>query len=146
GMNGRRRSVNGRRPGSELMGGPAPPAPRCDRRRFLLAYAVRVPLSALLVLAGAIGLVIGVAATLTVARAYRRSSPSPAPLDPMIPAAATEVLAIVSTAYVVLDSAGDVLRASPLAYSYGIVRAAEGHYPRLASVELMELAADVGRN
>src|SRR5699024_4730597 len=145
-MNGRRRSVNIRRPARELMGRPAPPAPRRDRRRFPLAYAVRVPLSALLVLAGAIGLVIGVAATLTLARTDRRSGPGPAPLDPVIPEAATEVLAILSSAYVVLDSAGDVLRASPLAYSYGIVRAGEGDYPRLASGELMELAADVGRN
>ncbi|WP_394215567.1 sensor histidine kinase [Brachybacterium vulturis] len=105
-----------------------------------------MPLTALLVLAGAIGLVIGVAATLTLARSDRRRDPGPAPLDPMIPEAATEVLAILSSAYVVLDAAGDVLRASPLAYSYGIVRAAEGDYPRLASSELMELAADVGRN
>ncbi|ATG53283.1 two-component sensor histidine kinase [Brachybacterium vulturis] len=105
-----------------------------------------MPLTALLVLAGAIGLVIGVAATLTLARSDRRRGSGPAPLDPMIPEAATEVLAILSSAYVVLDAAGDVLRASPLAYSYGIVRAAEGDYPRLASSELMELAADVGRN
>src|SRR5699024_3311196 len=146
GMNGRRRSVNARRPGSELMGGPAPPAPRCDRRRFLLAYAVRVPLSALLVLAGAIGLVIGVAATLTLARADRRSSPGPAPLDPVIPEAATEVLAILSSAYVVLDSPGDVLRASPLAYSYGRAGAGEWDDPGLGSGEGLGRAADVGRN
>src|SRR5699024_11794060 len=128
----RRRPVNARRPARELIGRPALRAPRRDRQGFLLAYAVRVPLSALLVLAGAIGLVIGVAATLTLARTDRRSGPGPAPLDPVLPEAATEVLAILSSAYVVLDSAGDVLRASPLAYSYGIVRAGEGDYPRLA--------------
>ncbi|ATG55456.1 two-component sensor histidine kinase [Brachybacterium ginsengisoli] len=105
-----------------------------------------MPLSALLVLAGAIGLVIGVAATLTLARTDRRRPADPAPFSPAIPEAATEVLAILSSAYVVLDAAGDVLRASPLAYSYGIVRASEGDYPRLASSELMELATDVGRN
>ncbi|MDN6303429.1 MAG: sensor histidine kinase [Brachybacterium sp.] len=105
-----------------------------------------MPLSALLVLAGAIGLVIGVAATLTLARTDRRRGPGPDPLDHAIPEAATEVLAILASAYVVLDAAGDVLRASPLAYSYGIVRASEGDYPRLASSELMELATDVGRN
>lgn len=104
-----------------------------------------MPLSALLVLAGAIGLVIGVAATLTLARSDRRPV-EPAAFDPTIPDAAMEVLAILSSAYVVLDAAGDVLRASPLAYSYGIVRASEGDYPRLASSELMELATDVGRN
>jgi two-component system, OmpR family, sensor histidine kinase SenX3 len=105
-----------------------------------------VPLSALLVLAGAIGLVIGVAATLTLARGDRPRTPAPTTAGPAIPEAASEVLAILSSAYVVLDSGGDVLRASPLAYSYGIVRAAEGDYPRLSSATLMELAADVGRN
>ena len=104
-----------------------------------------MPLSALLVLAGAIGLVIGVAATLTLARTDRRL-PGPVGQEPMIPEAATEVLALLSSAYVVLDSVGDVLRASPLAYSYGIVRASEGDYPRLAGSELMEMASDVGRN
>ena len=105
-----------------------------------------MPLSALLVLAGAIGLVIGVAATLALARSDRPRHEVPDSLGPSIPEPATEVLAILSSAYVVLDASGDVLRASPLAYSYGIVRAAEGDYPRLANSELMDLAADVGRN
>lgn len=105
-----------------------------------------MPLSVLLVLAGAIGLVIGVAATMALVRGDRPRVPETAPATPGIPEAANEVLAILSSAYVVLDASGDVLRASPLAYSYGIVRAAEGDYPRLASSELMELAADVGRN
>ncbi|HEX7350699.1 sensor histidine kinase [Brachybacterium sp.] len=102
--------------------------------------------TALLVLAGAIGLVIGVAATLALARPARQEPATPASLGPAIPDATSEVLAILSSAYVVLDGSGDVLRASPLAYSYGIVRAAEGDYPRLASAELVDLAADVGRN
>lgn len=105
-----------------------------------------MPLSALLVLAGAIGLVIGVAAMLALASPQRRrAEPSTVP-GQHVPEAAAEVLAILSSAYVVLDSSGDVLRASPLAYSYGIVRASEEDYPRLASAELMALAADVGRN
>lgn len=102
-------------------------------------------LSVSLVLAAAIGLVIGVAATLTLARTDRRRAPERAPEDG-IPESAAEVLAILSSAYVVLDASGDVQRASPLAYSYGIVRAEDGAYPRLASTELMDLAADVGRN
>ena len=105
-----------------------------------------MPLSALLVLAGAIGLVIGVAATLALApRRHQRQEVS-AQADHTVSDEAAEVLAILSSAYVVLDAGGDVLRASPLAYAYGIVRAAEGAYPRLASSELMELATDVGRN
>ncbi|WP_422116888.1 sensor histidine kinase [Brachybacterium sp. UNK5269] len=105
-----------------------------------------MPLSALLVLAGAIGLVIGVAATLALVRSEQRRRAAPTAPEQVVPDATAEVLAILSSAYVVLDASGDVLRASPLAYSYGIVRAAEGDYPRLASAELMDLAADVGRN
>lgn len=100
----------------------------------------------LLLLAGIIGLVIGCAAALALARSERRDrTPAHAP-ERVVPEPAAEVLAILSSAYVVLDSGGDVLRASPLAYSYGIVRATGGDYPRLANAELMELAADVGRN
>ena len=107
-----------------------------------------MPLSALLVLAGALGLVIGVAATLALAHSPRRSTGTAlaGPPDQVVPEPAAEVLAILSSAYVVLDASGDGLRASPLAYSYGIVRASEGDYPRLASNELMALVADVGRN
>lgn len=105
-----------------------------------------MPLTVLLVLAGALGLLIGVAAMLALAPSNRRTVDSAPRLGQPVPEAAAEVLAILSSAYVVLDSSGDVLRASPLAYSYGIVRASEGDYPRLASTELMELAADVGRN
>lgn len=105
-----------------------------------------MPSTILLVLAGVIGLVIGCAATTALLRSERRREPVPAASTGVVPEPAAEVLAILSSAYVVLDSSGDVLRASPLAYSYGIVRAAGGDYPRLASTELMELVADVGRN
>ncbi|WP_341854854.1 hypothetical protein [Brachybacterium sp. GPGPB12] len=105
-----------------------------------------MPQSALLLLAAAIGLVIGVVATSAPRRSESRRAEQPAARDEVVPEAAAEVLAILSSAYVVLDSVGDVLRASPMAYSYGIVRAAEGDYPRLASTRLMELASDVGRN
>jgi len=105
-----------------------------------------VPQSVLLLLAAAIGLVIGIVATSALRRSESRRAVAPAVRDEVVPEAASEVLAILSSAYVVLDAAGDVLRASPMAYSYGIVRAAEGDYPRLASAQLMEIAADVGRN
>ena len=105
-----------------------------------------MPQSVLLLLAAAIGLVIGIVATSALRRSESRRAVAPAVRDEVVPEAASEVLAILSSAYVVLDAAGDVLRASPMAYSYGIVRAAEGDYPRLASAQLMEIAADVGRN
>lgn len=104
-----------------------------------------MPTTILLLLAGLIGLVIGCAAAVALTRSERRGPDVGLP-EPVVPEPAAEVLSILSSAYVVLDSSGDVLRASPLAYSYGIVRAAGGDYPRLANAELMELAADVGRN
>ncbi|GAB2539394.1 sensor histidine kinase [Brachybacterium huguangmaarense] len=105
-----------------------------------------MPTWILLLLAALIGLVTGGAAMQAWHRgARRRGSLADAPAPP-VPEAAAEVLSILSSAYVVLDSAGDVLRASPLAYSYGLVRAHRSDYPRLASAKLIELAADVGRN
>lgn len=105
-----------------------------------------MPPALLYALAALIGLVIGCVATLAMHRGDRRRSPTSSASEPMVPDAAAEVLAILTSAYVVLDPGGDVLRASPLAYSYGIVRAAGGDHPRLASPELLVLAADVGRN
>lgn len=102
--------------------------------------------TSLLLLAAVIGLVIGAAATWAMLRAESRGPRDADGPLPVVPEPAAEVLAILSSAYVVLDSSGDVLRASPLAYSYGIVRATGSDYPRLAGRELIELAADVGRN
>lgn len=101
----------------------------------------------LCLLAGLIGLAIGCAAMTAMTRPSSRDrAPETTEEDPTVPPPAAEVLAILSSAYVVLDSSGDVLRASPLAYSYGLVRAVGRDYPRLASRELMDLAADVGRS
>src|SRR5690625_4645522 len=86
------------------------------------SYSVVVPSSLLLLIAALIGLVIGCSSTWALIRSERRRalSFSATPDPQVVPEAAAEVLAILSSAYVVLDSSGDVLRASPLAYSYGI--------------------------
>lgn len=111
-----------------------------------LSYDGRVPAPILLLLAGAIGLIIGCAAVLALRRPDRAPErPASADGPFAVPDGAAEVLAVLSAAYVVLDASGDVLRASPLAYSYGIVRANGTDYPRLANQRLVELAADVGR-
>lgn len=105
-----------------------------------------MPSAVLILLAVAIGALVGAAATASAVRSSgRRGSTAEAP-RPAVPEAAAEVLSILSSAYVVLDSSGDVIRASPLAYSYGIVRANGSDYPRLADRKLVELASDVGRN
>lgn len=105
-----------------------------------------MPSVVLLILAAVAGLIVGVAATVAWTGAARRRATAATPPEPAVPEAAAEVLSILSNAYVVLDSSGDVRRASPLAYSYGIVRATGGDYPRLANRTLIELATDVGRN
>lgn len=105
-----------------------------------------MPSVLIILLAVVIGALAGAAATSAALRsAGRRGTTTEAP-RPAVPEAAAEVLSILSSAYVVLDSSGDVIRASPLAYSYGIVRAHGSDYPRLADRRLVELASDVGRN
>lgn len=100
---------------------------------------------ALLVLAAVIGIVAGGFATYAAMRGNRRPQDTDRP-EPIIPEPAAEVLAILSSAYVVLDNAGDVVKTSPLAYSYGIVRATGGDYPRLANRELIDLVTHVANH
>lgn len=69
--------------------------------------------TSLLLLAAVIGLVIGAAATWAMLRAESRGPRDADGPLPVVPEPAAEVLAILSSAYVVLDSSGDVLRASP---------------------------------
>ena len=104
-----------------------------------------MPVSSLL-LALAIGLVVGGTAVYAMLRSGLRDTPREPTEESTVPDPAAEVLSILSSAYVVLDSSGDVLRASPLAYSYGLVRASDDEYPRLANKKLIALATDVGRN
>jgi two-component system sensor histidine kinase SenX3 len=109
-------------------------------------YDGPVPGTLLLLLAGLIGLVIGCAATMALRRADSSEERATSSADDVVPEPAAQVLTVLSTAYVVLDRAGDVVRASPLAYSYGIVRADDGDYPRLANQELIDLSSDVIRH
>ena len=106
------------------------------------AYPGGVNSVALLFVAAACGLVAGVVATYA---ALRGSRPVPEPAKPVIPEPTSEVLSILSSAYVLLDSSGDVLRASPLAYSYGLVRTTGGDYPRLAHRDLIDIVTQVSR-
>ena len=99
-----------------------------------------------IVLAVAIGAVFGVAAMAVLRREDRRHSVHDVRPATGVADSASEILAILSTAHVMLDRHGDVLRASPLAFSYGIVRATGGDYPRLATTELIDLVTEVGFN
>ena len=61
--------------------------------------------------------------------------------DPSLPEGAAEVLAAVGRAFVVVDAIDGVVRASPAAYAYGLVR---GH--TLVHEQLLEMTAKVRRD
>src|SRR3954467_937023 len=92
------------------------------------------------VLAGFVGLVVGALAVL----AFRASeSERLAPLahpEPELPPGVSGVLRVVSSAAGVLAAGGGVVKATPAAYAFGLVR---GH--DLAHPELRELVAEARR-
>ncbi|HEY1156437.1 MAG TPA: ATP-binding protein [Arthrobacter sp.] len=92
--------------------------------------------------AGLIGLALGTFGVL----AYRVSEKQRELLDVepeelSLPAGAAEVLAVVGRAFVVLDDVDGVVRASPAAYAYGLVR---GH--TVVHKELLDMTAGVRRD
>lgn len=94
------------------------------------------------VIAGLIGLALGVFGVL----AFRVSEQQRKLVDvefddPSLPEGAAEVLAAVGRAFVVVDAIDGVVRASPAAYAYGLVR---GH--TLVHEQLLEMTAKVRRD
>jgi two-component system sensor histidine kinase SenX3 len=94
------------------------------------------------VIAGLIGLSLGVFGVL----AFRVSEEQRKLVDvefedPSLPDGAAEVLAAVGRAFVVVDAIDGVVRASPAAYAYGLVR---GH--TLVHEQLLEMTAKVRRD
>jgi two-component system sensor histidine kinase SenX3 len=92
--------------------------------------------------AGLVGLALGTFGVL----AYRVSEKQRRLLDvdaeePALPAGAAEVLAVVGRAFVVVDAVDGVVRASPAAYAYGLVR---GH--TVVHKELLDMTAGVRRD
>lgn len=91
--------------------------------------------------AGLVGLAIGVAGML----AFRASEAQHrARLDvdePILPKGAADVLSVIGRAYVIVDAIDGVVRASPAAYAFGLVR---GH--TVVHAELLELTARVRRD
>src|ERR1700712_3574243 len=61
--------------------------------------------------------------------------------EPLLPEGAAEVLAVVGRAFVVVDAVDGVVRASPAAYAYGLVR---GH--TVVHKELLDMTAGVRRD
>ena len=94
-------------------------------------------------LAGLVGLLTGVAAALAfrVSERQQHSDPGPPAAQPVLPSGVADVLAVLRSSAVVLDAEDQVVRASPSAYSFGLVRE-----DRLVATDLLELARKVRRD
>ncbi|WP_407344636.1 sensor histidine kinase [Pengzhenrongella phosphoraccumulans] len=94
-----------------------------------------------IVLAGLLGLLVGVAATLAFRYSERVQRTIPAQAEPVLDESLVRVLAVLRSAVVVLDDDGVVLRASAPAYAFGIVR--DG---RVAPRAVLDLIDDARQN
>lgn len=92
-------------------------------------------------LAGLIGFLLGISGLIAVRASQRRRRALADVQEPTLPQGTVEVLAALGLAYVVVDSVDGVVRASPAAYAYGIVR---GH--TVVHPELLELVRQSRRN
>ena len=94
-----------------------------------------------IVLAGLLGLLVGVAATLAFRYSERVQRTIPAQAEPVLDESLVRVLAVLRSAVVVLDDDGVVLRASAPAYAFGIVR--DG---RISPRPVLDLIDDARQN
>lgn len=94
------------------------------------------------VVAGLVGLLVGVLGVLAFRASEREriTLATTVPDDPDLPAGASEVLGVLRSAAVVLDSADGVVKASPAAYAFGLVR---GH--DLVHAELRAMVGEARR-
>jgi len=114
-------------------------AGRIDRGDSLRLLTVDVLLAGL---AGLVGVLVGAGAVLAfrVSEREQRTGPPPRP-QPPLPAGVPDVLAVLRSSAVVLDGEERVVRASPAAYSMGLVRG-----DRLRSDVLVDLVRRVRRD
>ena len=92
-------------------------------------------------IAGVLGLAVGVFGMLGYITSDRRRRELAEDPEPTVPEGAAEVLSVVGLAYIVVDAIDGVVRASPGAYAFGLVR---GH--TVTSPELLELTSRVRRD
>lgn len=100
-----------------------------------------VDTSAGVLIAGAIGAVIGAMVTYLWRYSERRESVVPEPAPPLVPPGADLVLSVISSSAVLIDSSDTVVKASAPAFAMGIV-----HEDRLEPEELMTLVRQVRRD
>jgi two-component system, OmpR family, sensor histidine kinase SenX3 len=92
-------------------------------------------------LGGVIGMLIGAGAVSGVRLSERSQRTIPETSVPALPPGVADVLAVLSSSGIVVDSADQVVKASPAAVAYGLVRDTE-----LAHAELRHLARQVRRD
>jgi two-component system, OmpR family, sensor histidine kinase SenX3 len=92
-------------------------------------------------LGGVVGMLIGAGAVGGVRLSERSQRTIPQTTVPVLPPGVADVLAVLSSSGIVVDSADQVVKASPTAVAYGLVRDAE-----LAHAELRHLARQVRRD
>lgn len=85
-------------------------------------------------LAGALGLLVGASAVLAFTYSERQLTTIPPAPEPELPPGTAEVLAVLSSAAIVLDSGDTVVKASPAAYAFGIVRGQQVVHPQLVGL------------
>ena len=97
----------------------------------------------LLGLAAVVGVLVGAAAALAIRVSEREQqhTDSDEVPQPLLPPGSAEVLALLRSSTVVLDSEDRVVRASPSAYAFGLVRE-----QRMLSPQLLELVRQVRRD
>jgi two-component system sensor histidine kinase SenX3 len=101
-----------------------------------------VDVATIAVLSGFAGLVIGVFAVIAVRYSERELQRVPEPVEPpSLPAGVGDVLAVLRSSGIVVDSSDAVINTSPAASSYGLVRGGE-----LVHSELRHLARQVRRD
>lgn len=94
------------------------------------------------VIAGLVGLALGTFGVLAFRVSEKQRQFVDVDMDePSLPKGAAEVLAVVGRAFVVVDAVDGVVRASPAAYAYGLVR---GH--TVVHKELLDMTAGVRRD
>ncbi|QMS56506.1 ATP-binding protein [Glutamicibacter protophormiae] len=92
-------------------------------------------------LAGFIGFLLGISGLIAVRASQRRRHFLADVQEPTLPEGTAEILAALGLAYVVVDGVDGVVKASPAAYAYGLVR---GH--TVVHDELLEMVRSTRRN
>ena len=93
------------------------------------------------VLAGGLGLLVGAVAVLAFWYSERQQTAVPPRPEPELPRGVAEVLSVLDSGAIVVDSSERVVKASPAAYAFGLVRAQQ-----VVAPELLAMVEEVRRS